>query len=157
VAKSYNALVGGANLAVEIEGPARNRVSSDLRKGGLRQSKGTVIKTVGFVKRRVWRSAREAVARLSFAAGVGALLYSIGVTALTWYAASQRAVEVIEPWRHHWDLIFWLSESSTKLAWAAVAALLSVVVRPSRANLALLLLCVLLWLVHFGVHIGLVS
>ncbi len=87
----------------------------------------------------------------------GILLYAVGVTAFAWQAASQRTLEVIEPWRHHWDLTFWILESSAKLAWAAAAALLSVLVKPNRANMVLLPLCVLLWLVHFSIHIGLIT
>jgi len=129
-----------------------------LEQDSVRQSEETVIVTVGwFHERRDWTSVRGAVARLSFSAAVGAVLYSAGVTAFAWYAASQRTLELIQPWRRHWDLMFWLSESSEKLAWAAAAALLSVLVKPSRPNVAFLLLCVLLWLAHFTFHIGLIT
>ena len=123
----------------------------------VRQSEGTIIDTTEFVRHREWRSVRGAVARLALLAAVGTLLYSAGVTAFAWHAASQRTLEVIEPWRHHWDLRFWIFESSAKLAWAAAAALMSVLFKPNPANMVLLLLCVLLWVVHFSIHIGLIT
>jgi hypothetical protein len=123
----------------------------------VRQSEGTIIDTTEFVRHREWRSVRGAVARLALLAAVGTLLYSAGVTAFAWHAASQRTLEVIEPWRHHWDLTFWIFESSAKLAWAAAAALMSVLFKPNPANMVLLLLCVLLWVVHFSIHIGLIT
>ena len=124
---------------------------------GERKSDGTIMDTTEFVRHREWRSVRRAVARLGLLAAIGILLYAVGVTAFAWQSASQRALEAIEPWRHHWDLTFWIFESSAKLAWAAAAALLSVLVKPNRANMVLLLLCVLLWLVHFSIHIGLIT
>jgi len=111
---------------------------------------------------RQQRWLRGAVARLFFLASLAGLLHASVLTAFAWYAASQRLLEVIEPWMHHWDLSFYLAESSEKLAWAAVAAASAIAVKPNRSSVALLVVCilawlVLAWLVHFLVHFGLVT
>lgn len=106
---------------------------------------------------RQLRWLRGAVARLFFLASLAGLLHASVLTAFAWYAASQRLLEVIEPWRHHWDLSFYICESSEKFGWAAVAASLSLAVKPSRSSVALLVVCILAWLVHLLVHVGLVT
>jgi len=123
----------------------------------VRESEGTIIERAESVQQREGRSIRGVAARLLALAAVGMLFYCAGVTAFGWHAASQRNLEVIKPWKHHWDLMFYAGESSSKLAWAAAAALLSVLVKPSRSNVGLLVLCVALWLVHFMFHIGLIT
>jgi len=87
------------------------------------------------------------------------LAWSVIVMLLAWVLASGRSLEAIHPlkYRQHWDIVVCFEQALVVLAGAAVASLISFVIRPSWWSVALLLVSLIAWGVLFEVLLHLIT
>lgn len=85
------------------------------------------------------------------------ILCGLSITWDAWNAARGRQLEIIEPWKHHRDLLELLGEAMEKLNAAVLFSVASLVLWPAKRTVLGLLFCVSIWIVHVWFHLPLIT